>query len=111
MKKKIAALIVTGAALSTAMIDVQAAAIIGTRSCGEWVANNRKAGFAQTSDHTWLLGFLSGLALGLEKDFLKGMDAPSLYLWVDNYCQANPLQRVDDAGKDLARELIAKKRL
>jgi hypothetical protein len=58
---------------------------------------------------SWLLGYLSALNLwgviGERKDALKNTDAAAVYLWMDNYCRANPLQILATAAGILAREL------
>lgn len=56
------------------------------------------------------LGYLSGLAMQSDKDVLAGLDAPSLYLWVTNYCKANPLETTTNAGYILFLELSKKLR-
>ena len=54
----------------------------------------------------WFLGYLSGRADESGKNFLKGTDSESIFLWLDNYCRANPDKNLDNAGLDLARELM-----
>ena len=54
----------------------------------------------------WFLGYLSGRADESGKNFLKGTDSESIFLWLDNYCHANPDKNLDNAGLDLARELM-----
>ena len=55
---------------------------------------------------SWFLGYLSGRADESGRNFLKGTDSDSIFLWLDNYCQANPQMDLDKAGIDLARELM-----
>lgn len=83
----------------------------GARSCGVWIKERQPNGGGGISSQTWLVGYLSGLAVGLGKDFMKGTDNDSIYLWVDNYCRANPLEHLLSAGEELATELIRKKNL
>ena len=45
------------------------------------------------------------LAAASGTDALRDTDAASIELWMDNYCKANPLKRVDDGGDDLFIEL------
>jgi hypothetical protein len=59
----------------------------------------------------WLVGYLSGVAAGLDKDLLTGMNNDSIFLWMDNYCRANPLRRIDEGGYTLALEIIRTKKL
>ena len=96
--------------LTTLVIDAQALTMRGPPSCGAWI-KERSQGMVGLANLSWLVGFLSGLANGTNKDFIKGTDNDSLSLWVDNYCRSNPLDSVDDAGLSLAMELIKQKRL
>ena len=82
----------------------------GVPSCGEWAAarekQKRENRPQNPGERTWLLGFLSGLAIGQNKEFWGGTDAKALdneaaYQWVDNYCRANPSKDLDDAGAAL----------
>ena len=88
-------------------------AIVGTRSCGSWVADNEKQkhgpSIGSFGNQAWLVGYLSGLAVGTNINFWgkKGVDAldnQSVYLWIDYYCKANPLKELDDAANALFRE-------
>jgi hypothetical protein len=109
MKTKFVVLIMAGLMLSTAMVNVEAVQVRGGRSCGVWIKDKDNSNsLASTTNVTWLVGFLSGIAFALNKDFLRGTDNASLELWVDNYCRANPLHDSDDAGARLAIELIRK---
>src|SRR2546425_748369 len=80
----------------------------GSSGCGEWV-EARRSGTAGTpasiNMEGWLLGFLSGAAYSSGKDTLRNTDASSLFLWMDNYCKANPLKKVMDGAQELDFEL------
>ena len=76
---------------------------MGVPSCVEWV--NRHSTNDGAGMEEWLLGFLSGLAAGKNIDLLKKAQKDYLYLWIDNYCQANPSGHVDNAAHDLADQL------
>lgn len=69
----------------------------GTRGCGEWVAA-RRGGTASSAGAVnmegWILGYLSGNADALNIDILRNVSAESIFLWMDNYCKANPLERL-----------------
>lgn len=82
----------------------------GAPSCGEWVKNRTEHNLYESVNITWLMGFLSGLAIGKDVNFLPDTDAKSLYLWIDNYCQANPLENVSLAGYLLSLELVKRTR-
>jgi hypothetical protein len=97
--------IVTCAATS---FSASAVDIRGFPTCETWLKSRNVP--AMTNEF-WLLGYLSGKASGLNKDFLKDTDNESLYHWVDNYCRAYPMKDVDDAARDLVKDLIDKKGL
>jgi hypothetical protein len=73
---------------------------MGDRTCGQWVAQ-RKDGAVQS----WLAGYLSGLAVAFNNDALAEPDGESIFLWMDNYCAAHPLDRVATGGRVLFDEL------
>jgi hypothetical protein len=80
---------------------------VGGDSCAVWIDARAKR---NTSSHgSWVLGYVSALNLwnviGQRKDALKNTDGPAIYLWIDNYCRANPLENIATAAGALAREL------
>jgi hypothetical protein len=87
---------------------------MGTRDCGEWI-NRKKNVYAELATEGWMAGYLSGLnvlhALNGNKDnpLSKITSADQIHLWMDNYCQKNPLSNVSDGGDALFIELIKKK--
>lgn len=105
MRKKMVLLLVglmlSGVASTASAIDVR-----GGSSCGQWVSDK---GVSEHGHKKWFLGYMSGIALGYKQDVLKGKDSASLFLWMDNYCRANPLKRVDEGGDELFIELIKQK--
>lgn len=85
----------------------------GSRSCGKWIEEKRAANSTKEMNRipilitrSWFLGYLSGRADESGKNFLKGTDNESIFLWLDNYCRANPGKTLDSGGIDLARELM-----
>lgn len=78
-------------------------------SCGEWISHREKSDALALGNTSWLLGYLSGLAVSRGKDFLSGTDNGSIYKWMDNYCRTNPLRDVSSGGIALAAELTRKK--
>ena len=115
MKTKITKKVIV--ALTTMLLLVQpifAQAIFGGSDCGQWVSSKidtRKA---------WVLGFMSGMSMGTyyfatpadrkaNGDWLdKVNSADQIFIFIDNYCQKNPLKRVESAGFALYLELISK---
>jgi hypothetical protein len=78
-------------------------------SCGEWIVHREKSDTLALSNSSWLLGYLSGMALSSGKDYLSGTDNASIYKWMDNYCRKNPLRDLSSGGNALAAELTGKK--
>ena len=87
--------------------------ILGSRSCNKWM--DEKSVANSTNDmnkvpvlitQSWFLGYLSGRADAAGKNFLKATDRDSIFVWLDNYCLANPQAGLDKAGVDLARQLM-----
>lgn len=107
MKKTLTAVL---AALAIQALPAHAVTVLGTPSCGAWVAERAKVdSWLSLSYRGWLNGFLSGMSLGLNVDALAAPDNESLYLWMDNWCRANPLKNLAAGGKELFMEL-AKRR-
>ena len=87
--------------------------IRGSRSCGKWVEEKRLSNSAKEMNkvpllvtRTWFLGYISGRADESGRNLLKGTDNESIFLWLDNYCHANPDKNLDNAGLALTRELM-----
>lgn len=104
--KKIIAVLAFGLMLSGVASAVE---IRGGPSCGKWLSDSDLT--FKHGNQMWLLGYLSGISLVLEKDSLKGTDNPSIFLWMDNFCKANPLKSVADGAQDLFLELVKQKGL
>ncbi|MCA7988918.1 hypothetical protein [Burkholderia vietnamiensis] len=93
--------------------SAHAVSIRGFPSCGSWVeartnARGAQPGAAESwvvlNEQMWLLGYLSGLAVGASSDYLRKLDNDSIFVYTDNYCQANPLKSLADAGVALILE-------
>ena len=78
-------------------------------SCGEWIVHREKSDTLALSNASWLLGYLSGLAIGGGKDHLARTENSSIYKWMDNYCRKNPLRDLASGGTALAAELSQNK--
>lgn len=82
----------------------------GAYDCGEWVSESK----SNASMRTWLLGFMSGLSAMHELNdkndnpLNKINSSKQIYVWMDNFCQKNPLKTLSSAGVDLFIELIKK---
>ena len=86
-------------------INAKEFAVYSGFSCGSWIANETNM------SRSWLLGYMSGLAYGSGKNVLTGTDKDSIFLWMKNYCNANPLEDVMVGGDMLFWELMQKKGL
>lgn len=104
-------------AFTTMLLLVQpvfAQAIFGGSDCGQWV--NSKTATRQA----WVLGFMSGMSVGtyyfatpadrkVNGDWLdKVNSSDQIFIFIDNYCQKNPLRKVESAGLALYLELTSK---
>lgn len=83
-------------------------------TCGDWISEievneaERDSNWLMKTNEAWLLGYMSGLAIGNNADALKNTDATSMILYVTNYCKQNPLNRISEVGDKLFLELIWK---
>ena len=113
MSRRIAILI--GCLLSSSLFAAEVD-MMGARSCGKWIDERRMENSTKEMNRvpvlitkSWFLGYLSGRAEATRRNFLKGTDSDSIFLWLDNYCRANPNKGLESAGIDLARELTQMK--
>lgn len=89
---------------------IAAAAKRGARSCDEWKLE--RAGKVNNGPVvTWFNGFLAGIAVAKNQDFLIKTKDQALYASVDEYCDSHPFEFVSDAGIYLYLELARKKGL
>jgi hypothetical protein len=75
----------------------------GVRSCGAWLEDRQKGGWANLAITNWLSGFITGANLYRrgKADYIEGTDVKSAMLWIDNYCTENPLRDAADAVEAL----------
>ena len=90
--------------------------IRGSRTCGKWIEERSMSNSTHEMNRipilitkSWFLGYLSGRADESGKNFLKGTDNESIFLWLDNFCRASPNKTLESGGIDLARELMQMK--
>jgi len=98
--------------LVIATVSSQSLAVVNVRgmsSCGGWLT--RGTGELAQMRQAWVIGYLSGRAAATDKDFLTGIDDATIFLWLDNFCRANPNKDVEDGAAALAAELIWQKGL
>jgi len=79
----------------------------GTIPCGQWVKGRKKEGVAHISSIFWIAGYIT--AYNLHKpdvyNILGSTDTESVYLWMDKYCQENPLNSLAVGMRVLTKEL------
>jgi TPR repeat protein len=101
---------------------------VGADICTKWVeAREIRGGLADVTHTAWLYGYLSAAAARLQRearsavflgkndqrliekaDILKSIDATAINAWMDQYCQAHPLDKIADAVPVLVSELKQK---
>ncbi len=81
----------------------------GNRSCGYW-EQQRRTGNAYGLQ-AWVLGYLTRANYdeGRNRDLTAGTDAQGIFVWIDNYCRANPLKDVAAAAEHLVETLEKRK--
>ena len=76
----------------------------GTVSCGTWITHRGSNSFLADAEFSWVQGFITGLNAGLPNDSSNygqvgaQLDPNAVEVWVDNYCQAHPLNDLADAA-------------
>ena len=75
----------------------------GNHSCGSWV-KWRKTESGWHQEGQWVNGFVS--SYGNYGDYkLKKVDGDAILLFMDSYCQSNPLDKISDGAISLIENL------
>ena len=106
MKKLTLSLIIFSVLVSITITAKAEVTILGDRSCGTWINDRKENGVGMLYQSNWLMGYLAGMSVELNKDLLRNTDMDSLNFWVDNFCKNNPLDTLTIAGRKLEIELI-----
>ncbi len=80
----------------------------GIKSCGVWV---EAAAMEQQVFNSWINGYLTAYSFWVEHGLgpvSKGADPTGARVWIDNYCQEHPLERIADAAEQLIVAIKAK---
>jgi len=93
-------LLIIGIALIAFTSPTQSAVYIeGLLDCGQWVDARTK--HTSSNFESYLIGYLNGLSLASGVEFWRARGTPisreAVFLWMDNYCKAHPLEQVSDA--------------
>jgi len=72
---------------------------VSAASCGVWMATRRD--HSASGHEQWILGYLSGAADNTSGRVnpLERLDYYAVTAWMDNYCQAHPLDDMLKAGR------------
>jgi hypothetical protein len=81
---------------------------VGASSCGTWLTKSHDRDWDVLNQ--WVVGFVSGANLFGENDIIEstGVDYYALTSWMDNYCKAHPLDKIQWAAAKLVVELREK---
>lgn len=81
----------------------------GVPDCASWLQPEDAT--RELMNKLWLVGYLSGLNLGFSLDerrkpfnYFAGVTTGQIYLWMDNYCRANPLSSAMIGSSELYKE-------
>jgi len=83
----------------------------GTRSCGEWVKDSKGADVVaiwnNVADVNWITGYITAYNTQTPDvyNILGNTDVESVRLWMDKYCQENPLSNLAKGMESLTKEL------
>ena len=77
---------------------------IGDVDCGRWI---KDTGNMKSLNTIWLVGFMTGLNFGdaQMRNSLEKVSVQQIFLWMDNFCKANPLKTISYGGYELMDEL------
>ena len=80
---------------------------MGTKSCGEVVADFKEDSRGKLSNSIWVAGYLTAIneRVASRSNIAAGTDPEAWNLWINNYCSANPLESLSSATSALVAEL------
>jgi hypothetical protein len=82
-------------------------------NCSTWTAERQMEKGAEKTrslfNRRWLIGYLSGMAAGRNKEFWDApnagpLDYEAVFVWMDNYCRANPPRDIAEGAQKLFNE-------
>jgi hypothetical protein len=107
---KILLLVALFFALSTGFsANSSAVTVKGMENCRDWVKSHAEQPAPSLDmhiDNAWLAGYLSGVAVARNIDFLHGVDDNIIGSWINNYCRNHPSDLVGYAADALSVELV-----
>jgi hypothetical protein len=92
---------------------------IGAESCGTWTKERAKGGLNSAQAGQWMLGYITAFnALGPRPsnfdhqeafDIAEGINGDGIKAWIDNWCQAHPLDDINASAIALIQKLRKRK--
>jgi len=84
----------------------------GAISCGEWVKFRKEDSWEATATKAWIAGYITAYNLHRPDvyNILGSTDLESVNLWMDKYCQENPLSHLAKGMRALTIELWANRK-
>lgn len=94
---------------------------MGTPSCASWntgaeqkIAFDTQASTQMPWDYiaksSWLSGYLSGRFTSMKSRIIDTVDIDSINLWMNKYCNAHPLDDLQEGAESLIVELKKRKK-
>ena len=79
----------------------------GSRSCGEWAKARKANDLNEVVIKNWIAGHINAYNSVTPDvyDIMGGIDLESVCLWMDKYCQENPLSKLPEGMNTLTKEL------
>jgi hypothetical protein len=109
------AILVTVMAIGCLVKPAFGTQVFGSSECGKWLGAKTEP-LSRNGHELWLVGYLSGLSVMHDRAGLQPADPLSrlgsmnqVFVWMDNYCQLNPLKWVVQGADQLWTELSAVK--
>ena len=80
---------------------------MGTKSCGEVVADFKENSLGKMNNSIWIAGYLTAINrhVATRSNIAVGTNPEAWNLWINNYCVANPLENLSSATTLLVTEL------
>ena len=75
----------------------------GSSSCETWTDDKANNSFARDQGITWVRGFVTAVGWSANREYET--DSAEMIGWVDNHCQANPLEKIAETAEALIYEL------
>ena len=82
--------------------------IVGEVNCDEWINDHSHDLATASLEEYWLVGFLSGIAVGSKTDFMENTDPNSIFKLMDNYCSSHLTDSTANGANEIMNDLIIK---